>query len=219
MDTDFNIFWQLGWQKKRNTNTQVDLHAIFNLFCSSFDNLEFRFFWFTQLFTSDRLFSDREFLDDFLWINTGWVLKINSVNIYTRNVNMFWWNLTVLNQFLDFSDHNLGSSGHIGVEISCSLCKVQVSCSVSFLSVDQSKITENGFFLNESFSLEDFVWFNFWQNLWLSCTFFKLNYIFSCLNIRIGSSFSVKCWNSCTSWSDFFSQSSLGCEFYFNFSV
>lgn len=74
---------------------------------------------------------------------------------------------------------------------------------IGFLSLDESKITKDSLFLNESFSLEVFSNFRFGQNFRFSSSPFKFDDVFSSLHIGIGTSFGIKSWDSCTTGSDF----------------
>jgi hypothetical protein len=76
-------------------------------------------------------------------------------------MNVFRWNLAILDKFLNFGYNNFCRSRHIRIEVSRCFRKIQVSIMIGFLGLDQCKVTENSFFFDEPFALKLFGYFWF----------------------------------------------------------
>lgn len=137
-------------------------------------------------------------------------------------MNEFWIDFSWFDNLLHFCNNLVGCSSHVSVKVSCGFVKVQVSACVSFLGLNQGKITKNGFFLNVFLSFELAQVFRLRINLDLSFSVDQLPFVFdresTLLDQSSNSSRSVERRDASTTRSDFLSKGSLRSDFEFEFS-
>lgn len=137
-------------------------------------------------------------------------------------MNKFRIDLTRLNNLLNLSNDVFGCCCHVCIEVSGSFIEIQVSESISLLSLYKCDISENGLFFDVLFAIENFDVFGCWVNFNISLAILELSWIFdgesTLLNLGSNPCGCVKSWDTGTSRSDFFCKGSLRGDFKLKFS-
>ena len=140
-------------------------------------------------------------LDHALGVFAARVHLVDSVDVERGNVDGFRVELARFHDFLDFSDHALGGSCHVRIEVASSLVELEIAHGVCSLGLDQGEVTEDRFFFNVLGSLEDLGRFRLGNYLRLESFLCLLvfDHVSSGLDDRSHSCGSVESWDSCAS--------------------
>ena len=158
MQTDLNIFWQNFWQQCWNTDTQIDVHAAFNLLSSSSHDFEPSFLGCIDFRLLVSLL-DGSLFYSLLRPRAVWIGLEDFVDINCSDMYELRFNLPRLYDLLNLSNDILGSGGHICVEIASSLVEVQVTKGVCFLGLHQCVISKDCLLFDVLFAVEKFYIF------------------------------------------------------------
>lgn len=180
----------VAWQ----SNTQINVHAILNLSCSSAD------YALACLFI---LSSDLNFLS-FLMHDAELNLLLiplsfyNSVHVTGRQMNIVRVKCTRRHNLFNLNDTSPSSPSNVGIEISGSFFKDNVSVCVSLPALNNRKVTNKGLFQDVVSSIE------FRRLPWRRCNYCwlavgaKLDWEPTMLNYSVGSSWRIKSCNAST---------------------
>lgn len=140
---NFHVLWQHRGEKSGNTDTEVNIHSVTNFLRSPSHNFEPHVVLARPrdltvvedditlqdiaLFDEPldlRVVADSQLLYQFLGEGRGWVLLVDAVDVYRRNVDALWVQLPVLHYLFHLGDHALCSCCHISVEVSLRLLEL-----------------------------------------------------------------------------------------------
>lgn len=152
LQNDFNTRGQVGGSEERNTNTEVDVHAVLEFLGGTLDD--------TLTAGSGFAVTTSKHLAGVLGVNNLVELLLlgaldDSIDVDTLEVDVLGSDLTNLNNVVSLNDGVLGVLAHGLVEVVLRHAELTVAQTIGLVGLNQSVVTIDRFFQNERLAVED----------------------------------------------------------------
>ena len=128
--------------KYRKTDSEIDIHSVFNFLRCTFDDSFSGVFVFACDLNLRSLLVDHSIFDSFLVEFTF----NDSVSVAGRQMDIIWIKFAWLYNFLNFDNTSLSCTSYIWIEITSSFSENYVTKSVGFPSLYYREVSCNRFF-------------------------------------------------------------------------